>query len=121
MEHTIDWARVHEDARFWKKVDFGSGADACWIWQGTVTASGYGQYWAHTKRGTRPVPAHRYVMGVHDSLRGPLIRHKCDVRTCVNPSHLEPGTQDDNMNDRAQRGHTIKRLRELGYTVIPPK
>ena len=34
---------------------------------------------------------------------GEVTRHKCDVAKCVNPNHLEPGTQADNNRDTARR------------------
>lgn len=33
-----------------------------------------------------------------------LIRHKCDNPGCINLEHLELGTHQDNMDDRANRG-----------------
>ncbi|AOH54463.1 hypothetical protein ABE28_008870 [Peribacillus muralis] len=35
---------------------------------------------------------------------GHVIRHKCDVRPCINPEHLETGTPKQNMNDAIERG-----------------
>ncbi|WP_218780901.1 MULTISPECIES: HNH endonuclease [Paenibacillus] len=37
---------------------------------------------------------------------GLVVRHKCDVRNCVNPEHLELGTQADNVQDRVIRGRS---------------
>ena len=34
---------------------------------------------------------------------GMVVRHKCDNPACVNPSHLELGTHQDNTNDKIAR------------------
>lgn len=35
---------------------------------------------------------------------GLVVRHRCDTPTCVNPDHLELGTQKQNVEDRDRRG-----------------
>lgn len=37
-------------------------------------------------------------------IAGKVIRHKCDNGTCIEITHLEIGTQADNMRDRMERG-----------------
>lgn len=37
-----------------------------------------------------------------------VVRHKCDNRLCVNPNHLETGTQQENMEDRRIRDRTAR-------------
>lgn len=58
--------------------------------------------------------AHRVAYMLHHGVRldvgtgskGVVVRHKCDVKNCVNPDHLELGTQQDNINDKLERGRS---------------
>ncbi len=53
------------------------------------------------------------------SLEGKIARHKCDNPVCCNPSHLEEGTQNDNVQDMRERErhglshHVVKAIRKL--------
>lgn len=38
---------------------------------------------------------------------GYVVRHKCDHPRCINPAHLEIGTQYENVQDREQRHRTV--------------
>ena len=74
------------DERFWEKVH---KTDTCWLWLGSVTHGGYGQF--RHKGGTR---AHRFA---YESVKGKIpdglyLDHLCHVRNCVNPAHLEAVT-----------------------------
>ncbi len=78
-------------ARFWSQVQ---KTDSCWLWTGTVINGGYGQFSIRA----RGLMAHRvaYTLrngGIPDGL---TLDHLCRVRLCVNPSHLEPVTQQVN-------------------------
>lgn len=77
-------------------------AHGCWIWGGSISAQGYGV----ASRDSRKITAHRLSFKTfHGNLPDALdVRHKCDVRRCVNPDHLESGTRADNNRDTAQRG-----------------
>lgn len=79
----------------------------CWIWQGYIAPSGYGEFW----RAGRKVPIHRdtYEVTYGKIPSGMCVCHHCDVRSCANPEHLILGTQKDNIADmhakgRGQRG-----------------
>jgi hypothetical protein len=67
----------------------------CWLWTGTVTTHGYGQFAYY---GIKHRSAHRYV---YEQINGRVpdglvLDHKCRVRSCVNPDHLEPVTYAEN-------------------------
>lgn len=66
----------------------------CWLWSGRLV-HGYGQ----VAVGQTTKRAHRYV---YEALLGPIpdgltLDHLCRVRNCVNPDHLEPVTQRENL------------------------
>lgn len=42
-----------------------------------------------------------------------VVRHKCDNPRCVNPEHLELGTQYENIQDRVKRGRSAHLKGEL--------
>lgn len=78
--------------RFWSKV---AKSDGCWLWMGYLTPKGYG----HTRHRGRMTFAHRIA---YEAVNGPIpegleIDHRCRVRNCVNPSHLDAVTHRENM------------------------
>lgn len=78
--------------RFWAKV---RKTSTCWIWTSTISKSGYGRFGINSKT----VAAHRFSW---ESLNGPVpeglvLDHLCRVRHCVNPEHLEPVTNGENI------------------------
>lgn len=91
--------------------------EACWIWTGAKSPSGYGQFGIGppAPRSSRMRPAHRVS---HELFIGPIpeglfVMHMCDVPSCVNPNHLRAGTHSENMQDciaknRHSRFHSSK-------------
>jgi hypothetical protein len=75
----------------------------CHVWLGAKDKRGYGKF---TKPGGGWQFAHRYAYmrkNGHVSSEA-IIRHRCDRPDCVNPDHLEVGTQADNIRDMFDRG-----------------
>lgn len=88
------------------KPMYGSMGHGCWCWIGKCNAYGYGRLW----KGKTQYLAHRISYQVFNGPIpvGLLVRHNCDNRSCVNPSHLEIGTYKDNSKDMADRNRSTK-------------
>lgn len=84
--------------RFWEKVDK-AGPNGCWLWTASLNEHGYGYF--GRGRGVTGVTtkAHRvaYELVVGPLPEGMVLDHICSVRSCVNPAHLEPVTQRENL------------------------
>lgn len=91
--------------RFWAKVQIdGAG---CWRWSGATDGKGYGKIGNKMVRNS-PMFAHRVA---YEALVGPIpdglvMDHLCRVCCCVNPVHLEPVTQRENL------------LRGIGHAAV---
>lgn len=85
--------------RFWPKVRVASTVEGCWPWLGARTPSGYGNVYD----GVRTEKAHRvaYMLTFGPIPNGRELNHRCLVRDCVNPWHLESVTHTENL--RASR------------------
>lgn len=89
-------------ARFWSKVDVKWSAKDCWEWQGATGKSGYGRF----KVGRETCTASRvaWELANEESLGLRYALHRCDNPVCCNPSHIFPGTHQDNMTDKVAKG-----------------
>lgn len=80
--------------------------DYCWNWTGAINLNGYG----HLTLINGSARAHRvsYEIYVGEIPSGLVIDHLCSNRKCVNPAHLEPVTQEENMR-RAWKNRRIRK------------
>lgn len=90
--------------RFWAKVDkAGPVAVAhlgpCWLWTARRDHGGYGQFFIHQSGKTKGLGAHRFAYEQIEGLipEGLVLDHLCRNPPCVNPSHLEPVAQRENV------------------------
>lgn len=100
MSHPII-EKLHLDpsaiVRFWQNVEAGD-EDVCWPWLGTISAGGYGVFWAcgYNSRANR-ISLFLSVGAPADASM--LALHSCDNPSCCNPKHLRWGTAKENTND----------------------
>lgn len=83
------------------------GPNGCWLLQNSTetsktSSSQYRKFWYRNKQVKAHQFSYQYFRG--EIPEGLLIRHSCDVRSCVNPAHLLPGTNKDNYLDMVSRG-----------------
>lgn len=85
------------------------GEDGCWVWTQSRESRGYGAF----KFEGQHYKAHRVSYEIHNDVMlepGTKIRHRCDNPPCVNPSHLSPGSQAENIDDMVQRNRFSAKL-----------
>jgi hypothetical protein len=82
------------------------GPAGCWLWLGDTQDNGHGLI----SYGGKTSTVHRHVWQYYNGTlpKGVVVRHKCDVRPCWNPDHLEPGTIQDNSDDMTSRSRQAR-------------
>lgn len=102
FESRQPYVRGPAPERFWPKVDKDGPVPEhrpdlgpCWVWVAGGWKRGYGCFY-HDNRMTR---AHCFA---YELLVGPVpdgleLDHLCRNKGCVNPTHLEPVTHDENI------------------------
>jgi hypothetical protein len=89
------------ERRLWKFI-FTEPNSGCWLWGGTLSSYGYGIFLiksSTSKSGFMARAAHRICYEFYKGKvpEGLDLDHKCRVRCCVNPEHLEPVTRQVNL------------------------
>ena len=97
------------ERRFWAKVSFLEGDDACWPWLGAKDKDGRGLF---RLKGILSIAPRVAFLFTHYKWPVHLACHTCDNPACVRPSHLYDGTHEQNMQDRTDRGRTTTRRGE---------
>jgi hypothetical protein len=98
--------------RFNEKIEIDQNT-GCWVWIAGKDGGGYGAF----KMGHKMEIAHRvaYELYIGSIPEGKNIDHLCRNRSCVNPDHLEPVSQKENVrrgnlgwnSTTCKRGHKI--------------
>jgi len=107
--------------RFWDKVAAES-ADGCWSWHGSYVRSGRPVFWLAPARNN--VLAYRVAYSL---VRGEIpddknLDHQCNNLACVNPFHLEPLIQRDNVlrSDIAVCSLNARKMQcKRGHPLVP--
>lgn len=86
--------------RFLQKVEKTAG---CWFWLGAKNNHGYGMFMLESPD---KILAHRAAWILFRGVipPGACLLHICDTPNCVNPAHLRPGTQSENMAEMRAKG-----------------
>lgn len=99
------WAEYRQKAlkRIVRSIDKPHGEEGCWIWTGAANWGGYG---VTTFDGVVGL-AHRYIYEILHGIklgRFEFLDHKCRVRICVNPNHVEMVSPAEN----SRRGSAVQ-------------
>ena len=88
--------------RFYDKLPNFLDENSCWKWKGAIDRYGYGVL----SHNNKILKAHRisYEIYYAEPLGNLHCLHRCDNPSCVNPLHLFPGTNLDNVRDKVQKG-----------------
>ena len=85
----------------------------CWLWTGACDRGGYSSI-GNGKGGTTSGHLLMYRLLVGEVPAGLELDHKCRVRCCVNPQHLEPVTRLENVR-RGNAGKAMKARTHCAY------
>jgi len=93
------------EERFWRFVTKLSDSE-CWEWQGSRSSKGYGKLPYGSEQQAHRVSYIIFKGEIPDKM---MVLHHCDNPSCVNPSHLYLGDNQQNMIDMISRGRAKPR------------
>jgi len=101
--------------RIYKKSE--KNLNGCLIWKGACNKNGYGQISIRdlVNKKKKYVLLHRLIYKLNNKNfdEKNYVLHSCDVRNCIEISHLYDGSHIDNMNDMVKKNRQHKRPGEL--------
>ena len=104
-EERLALARAVDPATFDRlmaRTIVGTGRD-CWPSRRSVNSQGY----SRIKIRGKSIGSHRAMFQLFfPGVDAPVVRHMCNRPNCINPAHLRPGTQLDNVMDRVMSGRS---------------
>lgn len=106
--NTQDGRGVHPD--YWQ---YGVEKDehGCWLWTGSLSHNGYARMYVKGKE--QNVHRHVYETMIGDVPAGHQIDHRCRVRRCINPEHLEAVTPTENIRRASGTKLTVEQVKEI--------
>lgn len=100
--------------RFWSRVD---KSGPCWLWTGSRTTAGYGNLGIEGQTHYAHRLAYALVVGPIPARR--VLDHLCRVRHCVNPAHLEPVTDRENIR-RGLSPYGVRKMCKRHHDITDP-
>lgn len=107
-QHYLRGASVAERLAFYSMPEPNSG---CLLWMAAGDGVGYGQVWTPNGKKGAHIASWEEANG-RLVPKGMCVCHKCDVRPCIEPTHLFLGTKGDNNRDMFAKGRAV---------IAPPK
>lgn len=84
--------------------------DTCWNWTGALMG-GYGSVSVDGRSRRAHRVAYELLVGPTDQTL--VLHHKCGNRRCVNPSHLQEISYQENAAEMLERNSYLKRIKQL--------